>query len=48
MFASLIPDGCRGDNYRKKGVSPNQLQFSIFPIATTNSRILRQTHLWLN
>jgi hypothetical protein len=24
------------------------LQFSIFPIATTNSRILRQTHLWLN
>jgi hypothetical protein len=33
IFASLIPDGCRGDNYRKKGVSPNQLQFSIFPIA---------------
>jgi hypothetical protein len=28
IFASMIPDGCRGDNYREKGVSPNQ--FAIF------------------
>jgi hypothetical protein len=25
-----------------------QFEFSIFSIATTNSRIMRQTHLWLN
>jgi len=33
---------------RENGVSPNNLQFSIFPIAATNRRILRPTHLWLN
>jgi len=44
----MIPDGCRGDNYRKKWDGPNQLQFLVFPIAATNNRILRRTHLWLN
>jgi hypothetical protein len=44
----MIPDGCRGDNYRKKGISPNKLQFPGFSIAATNNRIMRPTHLWLN
>jgi len=28
----------------EKGATPNHLQFSVFPIATTNRRILRPTH----
>jgi hypothetical protein len=48
IFASMIPAGCRGDNYRKKWDNPNNLQCSFFSIAATNSCILRQTRLWLN
>jgi hypothetical protein len=44
----MIPAGCRGDNYRKKWDNPNNLQFSIFPIAATNNRILRLMQFWLN